>query len=36
MLEMAATPILAGSDLPMFDDTVETPLSKELGVDVFE
>ena len=38
MLEMAATPILAGSDpqLDLVDDTVEKPLSKELGFDIFE
>ena len=37
MLEMAATPILAGSDLGVYDDErIETPLSKELGFDIFE
>ena len=35
MLEMAATPILAGS-LNLNNDEVTTPLSNELGIDIFE
>ena len=35
MLEMAATPILAGS-LNFNDEDVVTPLSNELGIDIFE
>ena len=36
MLEMTATPILAGSDMQKFEEIVDTPLSKDLGFDIFE
>ena len=35
MLEMAATPILAGS-LELNDEEVKVPLSNEFGIDIFE
>ena len=38
VLEMVATPILAGSEIGIFGDEepVQDPLSKELGFDIFE
>ena len=38
VLEMVATPILAGSEIEIFDneEPVQNPLSKELGFDIFE